>query len=199
MIEPMSRPHVPVVVDVHLQSFPGFFLSFLGPRFLRLLYDSIVHHERGAAFVYLDNGEVAGFVAGVANPSGFYRALIKHRLPAFMWAAMGAAVRRPQIIPRLLRALLYPSQTPTGESIGTLMSIGTRPNCQGRGIGKQLVDAFLAEMRRRNVRCVNLTTDRDNNDEVNAFYQRLGFRLARSYETPEHRHMNEYEYVLGCP
>lgn len=185
------------IVAIHGESFPGFFLSFLGPRFLRVLYESIVDHERGAAFVYLDNGELAAFVAGVTNPSAFYRALIKHRLPAFMWAAMSAALRRPQIILRLFRALLYPSQTPRGDAIATLMSIGTRPKCQGRGIGRQLVEAFLAEMNRRGVRCVNLTTDRQNNDEANAFYRKLGFTLVRTYGTPEHRQMNEYEYVLG--
>jgi ribosomal protein S18 acetylase RimI-like enzyme len=188
---------IPEIVAIHVESFPGFFLSFLGPRFLRVLYESIVDHERGAAFVYLDNGEVAAFVAGVTDPSAFYRALIKHRLPAFMWAAMSAALRRPQIILRLFRALLYPSQTPRGDAIATLMSIGTRPKCQGRGIGRQLVEAFLAEMNRRGVRCVNLTTDRQNNDEVNAFYRKLGFTLVRTYGTPEHRQMNEYEYVLG--
>ena len=76
------------------------------------------------------------------------------------------------------------------------MSIGTSPEYQGRGVGKQLVAAFLDEMRTRNMQRVNLTTDRDNNEATNAFYRKLGFTLVRSYETAEHRHMNEYEWTF---
>lgn len=196
MIVPMSRGHVAAVVEVHQQSFPSFFLTFLGPRFLRLLYTSIVESPQGVGFVYAEGGQVLGFVAGVANPSGFYSSLIRRRLPAFMMAACTAALRRPSIIARLFRALTYPSQTPAGNSSATLMSIGTRPDCQGRGVGKLLVEAFLGEMRGRGVRSVNLTTDRDNNDAINLFYRKLGFSWVRSYTTPENRAMNEYEHVF---
>lgn len=195
-IIPMSQRHVRAVVQVHLASFPGFFLSFLGPRFLRLLYSSIVSSTQGVGFVYVAQGAVAGFVAGVTNPSGFYSGLIRKRLVAFIWAATAAALRRPLIIPRLCRALLYPSHTSQDDACGTLMSIGTSPVHQGRGIGKQLVATFMDEMRARNMQHVNLTTDRDNNEATNAFYRKLGFTLVRSYETAEHRRMNEYEWTF---
>lgn len=195
-IIPMSQNHVRAVVDVHLASFPGFFLSFLGQRFLRLLYSSIVSSAKGVGFVFVTQGVVAGFVAGVTNPSGFYSSLIKKQLFAFIWAAMAAAFRHPLVIPRLCRALHYPSQTSHDDACATLMSIGTSPKCRGQGIGKQLVAAFMDEMRTRNMQRVNLTTDRDNNEATNGFYQKLGFKLVRSYETAENRRMNEYEWIF---
>ena len=47
-------------------------------------------------------------------------------------------------------------------------------------------------MQARGVSSVSLTTDRDNNERTNDFYQKLGFELARTYVTPEGRAMNEY-------
>ena len=72
------------------------------------------------------------------------------------------------------------------------MSIAVSPEFQGRGIGKQLVEAFCQELAARGEPAVCLTTDRDDNEAVNRFYQRLNFQLARSFITPEGRAMNEY-------
>jgi ribosomal protein S18 acetylase RimI-like enzyme len=72
------------------------------------------------------------------------------------------------------------------------MSIAVKTGLQGRGLGSVLVDQFLDRMRRRNVPAVSLSTDRDENERVNVFYRRKGFRIAREYATSEGRWMNEY-------
>jgi ribosomal protein S18 acetylase RimI-like enzyme len=77
------------------------------------------------------------------------------------------------------------------------MSIAVHPNYQNKGIGKLLVQEFLGEIRRRGIQRVNLTTDKEKNDAVNVFYQRLGFQLTRSFVTPEGRWMNEYVITLS--
>ena len=76
------------------------------------------------------------------------------------------------------------------------MSIAVLPNAQGKGAGKLLVSAFLEESKRRGLSQVNLTTDRNNNEAANHFYQKLGFSLSKSYTTPEGREMNEYAIDL---
>jgi len=77
------------------------------------------------------------------------------------------------------------------------MSIAILPEYQNKGIGKALVQEFLNEMQQCGMRQVNLTTDKDGNDAVNAFYARLGFQLVRSFVTPEGRWMNEYTISLN--
>jgi ribosomal protein S18 acetylase RimI-like enzyme len=77
-----------------------------------------------------------------------------------------------------------------------MLSIAVLREHQNKGIGKLLVQEFLSEMQRRGIQRVNLTTDREGNDAGNAFYQRLGFRLVRSFVTPEGRWMNEYVISL---
>jgi len=88
--------------------------------------------------------------------------------------------------------LFHPSQNPVGKEVAGLFSIGVSPELQGTGAGKKLVQAFLEDARERGCKKVFLTTDRDDNDVVNAFYQRIGFAVERQYITPEGRRMNEY-------
>jgi ribosomal protein S18 acetylase RimI-like enzyme len=196
-LEPMRTCHLEAVVRVHRESFPGFFLTFLGPRFLRLLYREILATPGHAAVVAVDSGgEVTGFVAGVERPSGFYRRLVRRRWLSFAWAAMWAAARRPSIVPRLWRALGRPSDSQESESEALLMSLAVARRSAGRGVGRQLVEAFVAELRERNVATVDLTTDRDDNEGVNRFYRRLGFAVEREYVTPEGRAMLRYRRAV---
>ncbi len=52
--------------------------------------------------------------------------------------------------------------------------------------------AFLQGAAARGLTKVDLTTDTNDNEEVNAFYQKSGFTCVRSFLTPEGREMNEY-------
>ncbi|MGZ5453777.1 MAG: GNAT family N-acetyltransferase [Candidatus Aminicenantales bacterium] len=196
-IREMGPGDIPEVVAIHLESFPGFFLSFLGPKFLALLYAGVMDHPQGLVLVSESASGIEGFVAGVTDQSGFYKRLIKKRVHRFAWASFGAVVRRPRVAPRLIRALGQSRRSEESAAKASLMSIAVRPGTSGKGAGRQLVSAFNAALAARGVREYCLTTDRDANDRVNEFYRRLGFRLAGSFVTPEGRAMNEYVMTLG--
>lgn len=184
---------VKYVVAVHLVSFPGFFLSFLGSRFLALFYSGICSVPEGIAFVYLnDAGIPVGFVAGTSNPGGFYSRLLKQKWLKFALASIVPVFKKPSIFRRVARAVSHPSDNPIGDDVAGLFSIGVLPELQGTGAGKKLVKAFLDEAIKRGCQKVFLTTDRDSNDDVNLFYTKLGFSVERQYVTPESRRMNEY-------
>jgi len=188
----MQAKDIEQVVDVHLKAFPGFFLSFLGSRFLQELYTGILSDPSGIAMVFEDDGKIIGFVAGTDQPAGFYTRLLRQRWLRFGWASIWPVIQKPAIIPRLLRAFNTPKEADPGQGCGTLMSIAVSPDGQSKGVGRMLVTAFLDEATGRGLRQIDLTTDKLNNDSVNAFYVRLGFKCARSYVTPEGREMNEY-------
>ena len=199
-VREMRVGDVPEVVRVHLASFPGFFLSFLGPRFLRLLYGEILRQPDHVALVGLNAaGKVTGFVAGVEKQTGFYARLARRRWWAFGWAAVGAALRRPSVLPRLCRAFTYSRRAGEAACEALLLSVAVLPEAQGTGLGQALVHEFLGQMARRHVGQVSLTTDQDNNERVNRFYRRLGFQLARTYVTHEGRKMNEYIIPVSSP
>lgn len=195
-IRPMIPSDLHQVVEVHLKSFQGFFLTFLGARFLRELYGNIQKDSKGILFVAESQGRIEGFIAGVEEQSGFYQRLVKKRQWAFSVAALGALIKRPSIAPRLIRALRRPAESKQASAEACLMSIAVRPESEGREIGRRLVQQFCRELASRGAHAVCLTTDKDKNDVVNHFYEKLGFRLVRSYKTPEGRLMSEYYLSL---
>lgn len=197
-IELGNADDVPAVTAVHLASFPRFFLSSLGPRFLRELYAGIVADPASFILVTRADGGMVGFVAGTVDSRGLYYRLIRCRLFSFAWAAAPSVAQRPVIAFRILRALAKPMESRGDAEKGALlMSIAVSPGCAGRGVGAALVAAFAEEARRRGSRAIWLTTDAVGNDRVNAFYRRCGFAPRRTFATPEGRTMVEYALELG--
>jgi len=192
MLRRMQVSDVKQVIAIHLAAFQGFFLTFLGPSFLRELYTAILADPTGFGFVCVHDRMVQGFVLGTARSPSLYRRLLKQRWCRLGLACIKPALKNPKIIPRLLHAFSKPQESPTVSDCGTLMSIAVLPDMQGLGIGQSLVQAFLHEAASRDLRYVDLTTDYMDNDSVNRFYTKLGFRCARTYITPEGRKMNEY-------
>lgn len=195
-IRAMSVSDVPDVVRIHQNAFIGFFLSFLGPRFLRELYQAIVEDDTCIKIVYEDQ-EVQGFVVGAETASGFYGRLIKKRVFRFAIASIPALVKSPKIICRLIKALNMENSSRADDGTATLLSIAVEPNLQGRGIGNAVIQAFISEARIRGMRKIHLYTDKLGNDPVNHFYQRLGFVCVQSFTTPENRAMNEYQIEIS--
>lgn len=193
---PATAHDLPQVVDLHMAAFPTFFLSSLGSGFLRLMYLEMIEHETGILLVADEGGRIIGLIGGTMRQTGFYRTLVRDHLWRFAWAAASAAVRRPSIVPRLLRALRRPREASESAAEACLMSLAVRPDAGRQGIGRTLVDAFCCELVRRGSLAVCLTTDKLNNDGVNRFYRNLGFQIAREYTTPEGRAMCEYAKKL---
>ena len=184
------------VVDVHLTSFRGFFLSSMGARFLSEFYDSVLLDETHIALVYLIGEAISGFVVGTTQPAGFYRRTLKRNWHGFLIAAIPVILQKPFMTLRLLRRLVMATGAAFENDQALLMSIAVNPNEQGKGIGGQLIEEFLKDVKSRGCSSVVLTTDAANNNLVNRFYIGMGFRLLYTFTTPEDRQMNEYVYEL---
>jgi ribosomal protein S18 acetylase RimI-like enzyme len=197
----IEERHLREAVTVHLQAFPGFFLSFLGPRFLTLLYRSFIEDEVGLGFVAVNTttDQVMGFVVGPLRPEGYFRGILRRKWLAFGIASCPAICRRPANLPRLFRAVFYRGDAPeTARDLALLTSIAVAPSTGSRGVGLALLEAFVAEARDRGARGVFLTTDADENERVNAFYRRFGFLLDSCFSTPEGRRMNRYVLIFDA-
>ncbi|MFI4912706.1 MAG: GNAT family N-acetyltransferase [Sedimentisphaeraceae bacterium JB056] len=194
-IIPLKEEYVEQMVDVHMQSFPEFFLTFLGPRFLKEFYSSFLHDRAGMAFVAVEDGNVLGGVVGPLNPDGYFKRLLMRRWYAFILASLSAVIKKPSVMPRLFRAVFYRGDSPdNGQPRSLLSSIAVSPDSQGKGVGAALVNAWLEEAEKRESKGCFLTTDKENNESTNRFYKKLGWKLETSFATPEGRKMNRYVY-----
>lgn len=189
------------VVAVHVAAFPGFFLTALGPAFLRAYYRAVLDFDAGCLLVAELDGRVVGFVAGFADPRRFYGIFRRRPLP-FAAAVAAGLLRRPWLLGRILgraRSILHRGSGSRPEPTAAaceLSSLAVDPLARRRGVGQRLVAAFAAAARERGLDVVRLTTDARDNEPVNAFYAGLGFRLSASIVAAGRRAMNEYELPL---
>ena len=193
-IEKIEPQYIDEIVDVHINAFPTFFLTFLGPRFLKEFYKSFIYDKTGIGFVAIDKDthKLLGVIVGPLGPAGYFKRLLRKRWYAFCLASTAAVLKRPIVIKRLFRALFYRGQAPSGPQRALLSSIAVSPDIQGQGVGQALVRKWGEEVRRRGGTGCFLTTDAQNNDRINDFYQKLDWRIESTYMTPEGRLMNRY-------
>lgn len=197
-IRPLAQSDVRACVDLHTRAFHDFFLTDLGPAFLREFYSAFVDSEDGVALVATDGDEqIRGVVVGTVRPAGFFGRLVRRRWYAFAWASAALVLRQPRTIPRLVRALRYRGEVPVATTGALLSSICVDPRT--RGVGRALTDKFVEAVRARGLTSAYLTTDADANERVNDFYRRAGWQLAGVFTTPEDRTMNCYTWHAQRP
>jgi ribosomal protein S18 acetylase RimI-like enzyme len=194
----MTSRHARGAAEMHLLAFRGFFLASLGRGFLRELYRQAAAQEQTVGYVVLDDkDDVVGALFGLTEQSGFYRAMFRRRWWAFAFHSAGALLRRPWILPRLVRARSRSSNPPPFDlrPLGSIESVAVDPRYQGKGLGAALLRAASEEFVRRGVHAIYLTTDADRNDKVRAFYKSQGWRFQGYFTTPEGRRMCWYLWL----
>ncbi len=182
------------IAELHLATFQGFFLSFMGKRFLRYMYQSYTEHPKSELLVAEEDGRLLGFAAYSEEVSSLYRYMIKHHFLPFAWLGFFAALRRPSAFFHILRAFKKPQEAERTESYVYLASIGVTPEEKSKGIGSNLIAELKKRVDFSRVDYISLETDAEHNDPVIAFYQKNGFAPARTFETPEGRKMIEFRY-----
>lgn len=179
---------------LHTRAFPDFFLTQLGMNFLDALYKGYLSDERSGIIVAENNGRLAGFIAYSYDYPNFYKGLMKKHLLRFAVCSMGAALRHPSFIKRLLGAFKKSDSVVKSEKYVELASICVDPRMGNHGIGSKLIDHLKGMVDLDKYAYINLETDAVNNDAVNRFYVKNGFKLARTYFSAEGRKMNEYRF-----
>ena len=183
------------IVTIHLNTFTGFFLTFMGRGFLNQMYQSFCNHNESELLVAEDNGKAIGFLAYSSNFSGLYKFMIKTRLIQFGWYSAGAFFRRPSAFMHILRAFLKPSEAKREEKYVELSSIGVDPNIKSKGVGSKLISELKRKVDFDKFAYITLETDAVDNEGAIHFYEKNGFIRERMFETEEGRRMYEYRFV----
>lgn len=183
---------VPRVARIHLEAFEGFFLSELGYRFLCVMYRAFLVNPSGVFVVHLSkDGQVTGFAVGALSKGQKDRWLALRFMPQFLWAALPAIFRRPQMIVTRLAARFFEtgSSFNVPKDAAVLRSIGVLPSERGSGAAGGLLGAFEQMALRQGAAHVYLTTDQDSNERAQNFYKRHGYRVAERFQQDGQRPM----------
>ena len=193
LVRKAAPEDIPGIVAIHQKAFSNFFLTRLGPDFLRKYYRLVLEYQFGVVLVAEGTSGLAGFACGFLEPSAFYGLMWRNKT-VFAFPVLSALVRRPSLVSKVLygvQRIHAPASEWPPESC-ELSSIAVAPEAAGNGFGRSLIRAFLAQAGLMGAHCVYLTTDADGNDAVNAFYRDVGFRHTKCFLQHEGRWMNEY-------
>jgi ribosomal protein S18 acetylase RimI-like enzyme len=195
MIKSLTSKDAKLIAEIHLNAFPNFFLTSLGKRFLAVFYSKILKNEVGYGIGFFENDKLLGFAIGTTTPNGFYKRLAKKNFLPFTLAAIPSFIYNPKKGLQLIQSLRSQNQS-IDEGTGVLLSICTIPTIQNKGLGSQIIRAFEEISKQKNLSYLALTTDCENNEVVNIFYQNKEYKLKEHFNTKNGRKMNLYTKKL---
>jgi ribosomal protein S18 acetylase RimI-like enzyme len=189
------RADLPAIVELHLISLPGFFLTSPGPAFLRCFYSLMLRDHRGLLFVSEQEGALAGFVAGFADPAYLYPKLPAGRF-RLLAAAAGCLLRHPMQFPGLVRdvhRLGRLARRPDRDSgpVCEFITIAVQPQFRRQGHGKTLARALAEAARSHPMMQVRVKVE-SGDKGMCLFYRKLGFEPCCAERASGSQCMDEY-------
>ncbi len=173
----------PCVALLHKEGIPTGFLSQQSMSFLSALYTYLINNE--IVFVVKKNDLVVGFIAGTLATHGLYKEFLKENLSLLIKFGI-KNIFSASFMKKAFETLFAPNKTTLDYGSGEmpeLLSIVVNNSFKGRGIGKQLLYAFEAELSLKEK--IKYKVLVGGHLDANKFYMRNGFTLKKELELHE--------------
>lgn len=190
-IRNVRQKDVPAIVAIHQDAFKGFFLTSLGTNFLKTYYSCFINNDETVVLCAEEDGVLLGFSAATTVSKGFNARLLMANVIKFMILAFKMTFTNPSSVVRLVKNFTKKSDEVDDEGdYAELFSIGVSSESQGKGVGKQLINATELELiKRGSVKQLSLTTDFYNNESTVRFYQSSGYKILYDFTAYPNRRM----------
>jgi ribosomal protein S18 acetylase RimI-like enzyme len=165
-------------------------LSELGLPFV-LRYYEIARVEQGVLGICArsDSGDILGWAMGSPHPDRI-NAQLRSPLTWFMLQMSRVMLTRPLVFWQLIPSVFSGSEELKAGTV-ELTYTGVASDQRGRGLGKQLLNAFIETSRSSGYRSVVLSVEKENSPAV-ALYEKAGFKITNTFtEGRYHRHRME--------
>jgi GNAT superfamily N-acetyltransferase len=182
------------IAQLHVEEIHHGILPLFGTSFLSRLYYGLASTSRTGVWAAIEDGKVAGFLAGCADIQRSYRSVMMKFGVELFFRAMGALFK-PAVLKRLPAVFAYPFQShkdavtvreQTGPaSRAELLAIAVDRRYHGRGVGKQLVLTFEKNLLAWGVSEPYWVTTNSEDAGSNAFYRALDFEAWGTFKHHE--------------
>jgi GNAT superfamily N-acetyltransferase len=190
------------------------FLSRLGPAFMRAYYQAWIEAPGSISLAALDDdGHLLGALLGASDPATHVRAMVRHRglglgIKLVTYASVHPRLAKDLVVTRGLRyargltrllvtrhARSSKPQAQRAESVvGEITHVLVRPDAQGRGVGRALLDAAVSAARFAGVQEIVLVTP----PELGAryFYESLGWRSEGAVKSRSGEDFLRFRFIV---
>ena len=159
-IRPMLALDAPDVARLHHAAMGSSTWALLGIGFLQALYVSLIDDERFLAFVYEEDGDIGGFIAGSQNTTQMLSATMSRAWPILAMKAF-PRVLRPQVLMRIWQTHRYTDLSGAGDLPESLFC-SFKPSLRGKRISGHINKVLFDELLARGHHAVKVTTEVDN-------------------------------------
>ncbi len=152
-----------VVVRMHQATMGNTTWGRLGLPFLEALYRSLLQHPGFLGWVYQEEAEVRGFIAGVEDARGVMGEVLRGHALELALPALGGLVRAPTLSWRLALTPLYFRRSDAAEHVrAESLFCAFSPDLRGRRVSGHINKVLFDELASRGHERVKITTELDN-------------------------------------
>lgn len=150
------------IADLHASAMGNSLWAQLGHAFLASLYRAMIDCPTFIAFVYVEDAEVMGFIAGSLDTRALFDDVWGRRKQFVVPPAILGVLRRPRLIPLLVQTARYGDASGGKDVPGESLFCSFVPNLRGKRVSGHINKVLFDELLARGHRQVKITTEVDN-------------------------------------
>lgn len=181
MIRSIKKEDAERIAKIHQQALPETFLSSLGLSFLTKMYSAQTDDSKSIVFVAEDNEEIVGFISGAIEGDSFIKRIILISPIKLFWKIGIQFLKRPSILGKIFQTLKYGKLCQIERVDTELLAIAVVPGIQRGGIGTDLLNALLVELRQKEVKKLKVLVGQEL-VSAQSFYKKHNFVLQKTIE-----------------
>ncbi len=197
-IRPMQFRDATRVAELHHAAMGRSLWAQLGVPFLAALYRGLIDIPTFLGFVYVEDGEVRGFIAGSTDTDAMYAEVLRRRgLFLAPFAAMGV-LRRPSAAVQLLQTGRYGAVSGLSDVRGESLFCSFVPDLRGKRVSGHVNKVLFDELLARGHTHVKVTTEVDN-EGANRQLRSWGFEERARFRFYGKEMVGYVLDLAGCP
>lgn len=169
-IRPMTPGDAPVVAGLHAAAMGDSLWGRLGVPFLTALYRALMTHPSFIGFVYEEDGEIRGMIAGSEDVSAMYRGSLLRQGHRLVLPALRGLRRRPDLLRPLASTGAYFRRSAVDPQVDAIhaesLFCSFAPHLRGKRISGHINKVLFDELAWRGHRWVKITTERSNDGAI---------------------------------
>lgn len=160
---------------LHAQEIKWGFLSELGERFLYYFYLTMINSPNAFLIIAEDNNLIVGFISGCTDLKRFYREFAKKytlRILPLLFKKFFSI----NSLKKIFETRKYTKERKKDLPEAELISIAVSSQFQGKGLGRELLNKFFSEMKKRGAKLIKVIVGEKLSRAIR-FYEKNGFKF----------------------